>query len=92
MPQYAIRWKARRQCGWRRCGDGIAGPQLQPSVQLRTREDFEATTGTKAPAGKRYFKHRHLPDIINEYPVRNDLSEAEVTSFPPSPRLGSIIC
>mmetsp|Transcript_18996 Transcript_18996/g.57387 ORF Transcript_18996/g.57387 Transcript_18996/m.57387 type:complete len:1080 (-) Transcript_18996:272-3511(-) len=54
------------------------GPRLQPSVQLRTRDEFEASTGTKAPAGKRYFKHRHLPDIINEYPFRSDLSESEI--------------
>lgn len=71
--------------GSRQCGGGIAGPQLQPSVQLRTRDDFEAATGAKAPAGKRYFKHRHLPDIINEYPVRSDLSEAEVPACPSSP-------
>lgn len=65
-------WSGNRAC---------AGPRLQPSVQLRTRDEFEASTGTKAPAGKRYFKHRHLPDIINEYPFRSDLSESEVVTF-----------
>lgn len=32
----------------------------------------------KAPAGKRYFQHTKLPDIIGAYPFRSGLSEAQL--------------
>lgn len=53
---------------------------MQPKVRLRSREEFEAHAGVKAPTGKRYFKHRHLRDIIHDYPFRAELTEAEVHS------------
>jgi hypothetical protein len=57
-----------------------AGPALQSQYQLRSREDFEAVTGTKSPAGKRYFKHTRLADIVGAYPLRDGMSDAEVCS------------
>jgi hypothetical protein len=55
-----------------------AGPALQSQYQLRSREDFEAVTGAKSPAGKRYFKHTRLADIVGAYPLRDGMSDAEV--------------
>jgi len=45
---------------------------------LRSREDFEAVSGAKSPAGKRYFKHTRLSDIIGAYPLRDGLSDMDV--------------
>lgn len=56
---------------------------MQSGYQLRSREDFEAVTGAKSPAGKRYFKHTALADIIGAYPLRDGLSDAEVRECPP---------
>jgi hypothetical protein len=41
---------------------------------LRTAAEFEARNGCKAPAGKRYFQHTRLADIIAAYPLRSGLS------------------
>jgi hypothetical protein len=46
-----------------------AGHLLRTTFQLLSKEDFEARTGTKAPAGKRYFQHRRLADIVGAYPL-----------------------
>ncbi len=46
--------------------------------QLRTQAEFEAMHGVKAPAGKRYFQHTKLPDIIGAYPFRSGLSEVQL--------------
>ena len=54
-----------------------AGPMLQSQYQLRSREDFEAVAGTKSPAGKRYFKHTRLADIVGAYPLRDGMSDSE---------------
>jgi hypothetical protein len=51
---------------------------LQSQYQLLSREDFEAVTGTKSPAGKRYFKHTRLADIIGAYPLRDGMTDSEV--------------
>lgn len=59
-------------------GSWNAGPALQSQYQLRSREDFEAATGAKSPAGKRYFKHTRLADIVGAYPLRDGMSDAEV--------------
>ena len=45
--------------------------------QLRTQAEFEAMHNVKAPAGKRYFQHTKLPDIIGAYPFRSGLTEAQ---------------
>ena len=58
-----------------------AGPALQSQYQLRSREDFEAVTGAKSPAGKRYFKHTRLADIVGAYPLRDGMSDAEVPAW-----------
>ncbi len=56
----------------------FTGPALQSGHQLRSREDFEAVSGAKSPAGKRYFKHTRLSDIIGAYPLRDGLSDMDV--------------
>ena len=63
-----------------------AGPALQSQYQLRSREDFEAVTGAKSPAGKRYFKHTRLADIVGAYPLRDGMSDAEVRARWPCSR------
>ena len=45
------------------------GHRLRTTFQLLSKEEFEARTGTKAPAGKRYFQHRRLADIVGAYPL-----------------------
>jgi hypothetical protein len=49
-----------------------------PVVQLRTQAEFEALHNVKAPAGKRYFQHTRLHDIIGAYPFRSGLSDSQV--------------
>lgn len=44
---------------------------MHTSFQLQSKEEFEAATGTRAPAGKRYFTHHKLADIIGAYPLPN---------------------
>jgi hypothetical protein len=68
-------------CVFTCCSLQHAGPVLQSQYQLRSREDFEAVTGTKSPAGKRYFKHTRLADIIGAYPLRDGMSDAEVRAW-----------
>ena len=46
-----------------------AGHRLRTTFQLLSKEEFEARTSTKAPAGKRYFQHRRLADIVGAYPL-----------------------
>ena len=52
--------------------------QKFPVVQLRTQAEFEAANGVKAPAGKRYFQHTRLHDIIGSYPFRLGLADAQL--------------
>lgn len=40
---------------------------------LMTRPEFEAHNVCKAPAGKRYFNHVSLPDIVHSYPMKAGL-------------------
>ena len=40
--------------------------------------EFEAANGVKAPAGKRYFQHTQLHDIIGSYPFRSGLADAQL--------------
>ena len=47
-------------------------------MQLRTQAEFEAANGVKAPAGKRYFQHTRLHDIIGLYPFRSGLADAQL--------------
>ena len=47
-------------------------------MQLRTQAEFEAANGVKAPAGKRYFQHTRLHDIIGSYPFRSGLADAQL--------------
>ena len=53
-------------------------PTATISVQLRTQAEFEAANGVKAPAGKRYFQHTRLHDIIGSYPFRSGLADAQL--------------
>jgi hypothetical protein len=56
------------------CG---AGEQLvRQRFLLRSRAEFEELTGQPAPAGKQYFQHTSLADIIGAYPFRSGLSGA----------------
>jgi hypothetical protein len=48
------------------------------ALQLRTQAEFEAANGVKAPAGKRYFQHTRLHDIIGLYPFRSGLADAQL--------------
>ncbi len=45
-------------------------------VQIRSQAEFEALYATKAPAGKRYFHHTRLPEIIGAYPIKANADEA----------------
>lgn len=47
-------------------------------LQLRTQAEFEAANGVKAPAGKRYFQHTRLHDVIGSYPFRSGLADAQL--------------
>lgn len=47
-----------------------AGGNLVPQYSLATQAEFEAKNNCKAPAGKRYFSHTSLPDIISVYPFK----------------------
>ena len=42
---------------------------------VRTQAEFEAMFNCKAPAGKRYFQHTKLADIIGAYPVAPGLDD-----------------
>ena len=54
-----------------------AGEQLlRQRFLLRTRQQYEEVTGHPAPAGKQYFQHSALADIISAYPFRSGLSGA----------------
>ncbi|KAK9907302.1 hypothetical protein WJX75_001083 [Coccomyxa subellipsoidea] len=53
-------------------------PMRHQKYRLRTQAEFEALHNVKAPAGKRYFQHTKLPDIIGAYPFRSGLSEAQL--------------
>ncbi|KAL6747277.1 kinase-like domain-containing protein [Haematococcus lacustris] len=46
--------------------------------QLRSAAEFEQRSGCKATAGKRYFQHTRLADIIAAYPLRSNLTDEEV--------------
>jgi len=48
------------------------------SLQLRSQAEFEAMHNVKAPAGKRYFQHTRLPDIIGAYPFRSGLTDSQL--------------
>lgn len=47
-------------------------------MQLRTQAEFEALHKVKAPAGKRYFQHTRLHDIIGAYPFRSGLTDQQI--------------
>ena len=47
-------------------------------LQLKTQAEFEAANGVKAPAGKRYFQHTQLHDIVGSYPFRAGLADAQL--------------
>ncbi|KAI7842822.1 hypothetical protein COHA_003568 [Chlorella ohadii] len=57
---------------------GTGEQLLRQRFLLRTRQQFEELTGQPAPAGKQYFKHSALGDIIGAYPLRAGLSDEEV--------------
>lgn len=44
---------------------------------LRSQAEFEALFSCKAPAGKRYFQHTKLADIIGAYPVPPGLDDQQ---------------
>lgn len=44
-------------------------------AQLRSQAEVEALHATKAPAGKRYFHHTRLPEIIGAYPIKASADE-----------------
>ncbi|KAK9828210.1 hypothetical protein WJX74_003592 [Apatococcus lobatus] len=48
-----------------------------PRFAVRTQAEFEALHGQQAPAGKRYFHHTKLPDIIGAYPYKTGLAESD---------------
>ena len=49
-------------------------------MQLRSQAEFEALHGCKAPAGKRYFQHTRLGDIIGAYPFRSGLADGQLAA------------
>jgi hypothetical protein len=57
---------------WRQC-TGADGS----TYVLRTKAEFEAHNGVRAPAGKRYFSSTQLADILGHYPMKNGLTEVE---------------
>ena len=42
---------------------------------MRTQAEFEAAFSCKAPAGKRYFQHTKLADIVGAYPMTQGLDD-----------------
>ncbi|DBB16346.1 TPA: hypothetical protein ACH3X3_014644 [Trebouxia sp. C0006] len=42
---------------------------------VRTQAEFEAMFNCKAPAGKRYFQHTKLADIVGAYPMTSGLDD-----------------
>lgn len=56
--------------------------RLQQAWQLRTAADFEASSGQKASAGKRYFPHTSLEDIIVQYPGSSAAGGAPAAASP----------
>lgn len=46
--------------------------------QLRTPQEFAEIAGKIPAFGKQYFAHKSLPDIIQAYPLKADLSEADI--------------
>ncbi|KAK9863799.1 hypothetical protein WJX84_009568 [Apatococcus fuscideae] len=54
--------------------DGDLG---SPQFVVRTQAEFEAMHGQQAPAGKRYFHHTKLQDIIGAYPYKGGLSDSD---------------
>lgn len=59
--------------------DALTGEQLlRQRFLLRTRQQYEEVTGHPAPAGKQYFQHSALADIISAYPFRSGLSDEDV--------------
>ncbi|KAK9812204.1 hypothetical protein WJX73_003998 [Symbiochloris irregularis] len=52
-------------------------PPGRPPFRLRTQAEFEALHSQQAPAGKRYFQQAKLADIIDAYPCKAGLSDAE---------------
>lgn len=42
--------------------------RAQPSPP--SQDEFEAKNKSKAPAGKRYFSHNSLPDMVAAYPCK----------------------
>ncbi|EFJ45990.1 hypothetical protein VOLCADRAFT_30949, partial [Volvox carteri f. nagariensis] len=61
--------------------DKFFNKRLVPLVAhhvLTSQAEFEAKNSCKAPAGKRYFSHTSLPDIILVYPFKQSLSSEEV--------------
>jgi hypothetical protein len=54
-------------------GGGGGGVVPARSWVVLTQQEFEARNGCKAPAGKRYFLHTQLADIIAAYPMRGGL-------------------
>ncbi|KAK9836015.1 hypothetical protein WJX81_006394 [Elliptochloris bilobata] len=59
-----------------RCLDEAAdGGGRRTRYHLRSQAEFEALHATKAPAGKRYFHHTRLPEIIGAYPVKASTDE-----------------
>lgn len=42
---------------------------------MRTQAEFEAMFNCKAPAGKRYFQHTKLADIVGAYPMTSGLDD-----------------
>lgn len=51
-------------------GFGPVEPPVTVRHVLYSQAEFEAMNKIKAPAGKRYFKHTALSDIIHAYPYR----------------------
>ena len=49
------------------------------SYRLRTPQEFCEITGKTPAFGKQYFAHKSLTDIIHAYPLKADLSEAEIS-------------
>lgn len=44
---------------------------------VRSQSEFETLFACKAPAGKRYFQHTKLADIIGAYPVPSGLDDQQ---------------
>ncbi|KAK9828495.1 hypothetical protein WJX72_000356 [[Myrmecia] bisecta] len=57
-------------------GDGTACRRVK--YMVRSQAEFEALYNTKAPAGKRYFQHTKLADIIGAYPMKAGMSDVHL--------------